>query len=343
MRQALLLPLLLASSLVLAQEPPSKAEQKALALLGKGKPYKALAICADHLDRGKVDPRFHVIRAQAYNSIGDAAKAEVAARQALAFDPRSVNALLQLGIAGQGLGRNDSAALHLQRVLDLEPSPEAAFHLALTRQQQRDPAAALSVLNGLSAMSVGEAERARAERMRGECHAQLGDTAAASVAFEQALALDARDPVTWNSRGFHRHAAYGDHARAVSDYDQAIRLNPNYAYAFNNRGWSLYKLGQVDKALKNIDLSLRKRPDNPYAYRNLGVIQLEKGQVKEGCTALRTALDMHYTALFDDEVERMVAERCPAQPPPPVQPPANAPAPRSNAPDKPATPRTNAP
>jgi tetratricopeptide (TPR) repeat protein len=343
MRHALLFPFLLACSLGLAQDQPSKAEQKAVALLAKGKPYKALAICADHLDRGRVEPRFHLIRAEAYNSIGEPLKGEAAARLALAHDPRSVNALLQLGIAEQGLGRNDSAAVHLQRVMDLGPSPKAAYHMALTRQQQRDPAAALNILDGPLAMAAAPADRARAERMRGECQAQLGDTAAASASFEQALALDERDPVTWNSRGFHRYASFGDHARAVRDYDQAIKLNPNYGYAFNNRGWSLYKLGEVEKALKNIDLSLRKRQDNPYAYRNLGVIRLEQGQVKEGCQALRTALDMRYTALFDDEVERLVAERCPAQPPPPVQPPSNAPAPRSNAPDKPATPRTNAP
>ena len=73
-------------------------------------------------------------------------------------------------------------------------------------------------------------------RERGACLAAAGDTARARADLDRAIALDPRDPVNWNSRGFHRWALHGDHERALADYAQAIKLNPNYTYAINNRG-----------------------------------------------------------------------------------------------------------
>ena len=341
MRRLLLCLSLLVALAVNAQEQPSKKELKVRAFLEAGKPYKAIGLCNDHLSRSSIDPRFYVLRADAYNRIGEYAKALSDARNSLTVFPASVEGLYQLALAEQGVGHTDSALVHLQRVLEQAPTAEARFQMALLHQRKHNYSEALKELEAVG----DELDKARASRVRGECHALLGDTVNARSAYDQALALAPRDPVVWNSRGFYLYAAYGKHALAVQDFDRAIKLNPNYSYAFNNRGWSLYKLGDREKALDNIALAARKRSNNPYVYRNLGVIKLESGDKVGACAAFRTALEQGFTDLFGNEVKELVAANCPQTPPvvptapPPVQ-PSNAP---SNAPGTAPVKRSNAP
>lgn len=331
--------------MLFAQAPPTKKELKAKAYITKGKPYKAIALSDDHLTGKTAEPAFYVIRAEAYNMIGEHIKAEQDARRSMAAFPGSTEALFQLAIAEQGSARNDSALIHLQQVLSKAPSAEVHFRLALTHQQRRDHAAALADLERAAQLG-GATDRARVERMRGECHAMLGDSARSRQAFDSALAISPRDPVIWNSRGFFRYATFGEHARALVDYDQAIKFNPNYSFAFNNRGWSLYKLGDTEKAMQNIILAERKKPFNPYLYRNKGIIKIEQGDIAGGCAALRQALEQGFTEQFGPEVMDLAARHCPAvnAPAAPAAPPANAPgtAP-SNAPGQQPAKRTNAP
>lgn len=342
--------LLLSFSLLLAftvqaQDQPSKKELKARSLLEAGKPYKAIALCDDHLAGSAADPRFYVLRADGYNRIGEYAKAMTDARKSRALYPTSVEALYQLALAEQGVGHTDSAIVHLQQVLERSPTAEARFQLALLHQRKHNYNEALNDVDAADAMG-GELDKARTARVRGECLALLGDTVRARLAYDQALEVAPRDPVIWNSRGFHLYAAFGKHALAVHDFDRAIKLNPNYSYAFNNRGWSLYKLGDREKALDNIALAARKRSSNPYVYRNLGVIKLESGDKPGACAAFRTALEQGFTDLFGNEVQELVAANCPEvvapvlpSVSPPVQ-PSNAP---SNAPDTAPVKRSNAP
>ena len=342
MRRLLLCLSLLAALAVSAQVQPSKKELKVRAFLEAGKPYKAIGLCNDHLSKSSIDPRFYVLRADGYNRIGEYSKALSDARSSLTVFPASVEGLYQLALAEQGVGHTDSAIVHLRRVIEQAQKPEARFQMALLHQRKHSFTEALKELE-----SVGVAlDQARTSRVRGECLALLGDTVNARIAYDQALTVAPRDPVIWNSRGFHLYAAFEKHALAVQDFDRAIKLNPNYSYAFNNKGWSLYKLGDREKALDNIALAARKRATNPYVYRNLGVIRLESGDKVGACAAFRTALEQGFTDLFGGEVQKLVTANCPQTvtpvvpaAPPPIQ-PSNAP---SNAPGTAPVKRSNAP
>lgn len=335
---------LLTGSALFAQATPSDKELKARAHLAKGKPYKALSICDAQLNSADEDLRFLVVRAQAYNAIGEPVNAERDARRSLTMFPGSIEAIYQLGVAENALGHTDSALVHLTQVIEVAPTAEAYLQLAMAHQRANDCPAALKDLVKVMQLGGGT-DAARTLRIRGECAATMGDSASARADFDSALALSPRDPVLLNSRGFHRYASFNEHARAIEDYDAAIKLNPNYSYAFNNRGWSKYKLGRTDDALKDVTLAVRKRSDNPYAYRNLGIIRIDQGDIKGGCTDLRIALDLGYTSLFGSEVQDLVDRHCGGTlAPPPVPVPGNTPtkAP-SNAPGTPPVNRSNAP
>lgn len=341
MRVRLLLPILCLPLLALAQTM-SHQEKKVRALLAKGRAYPALRVATGALGHLH-QPVFHLLRAEAWNSISEFEKAELDARAAMRLMPDSTGGLLQLAIAEQGLGRTDSAAIHLRTLLAKAPLPEASYRLALVERSLGDlPAARKAAASGMGTMRTTRADSVRLYRIGAELAAQTGDTAEARTLFNNTIVLDPRDPVTYNSRGFWLEAAQGRHAQAVMDYDRAIKLNPNYSYAFNNRGWSEYRLGERDKALADIQRARKRKVRNPYIYRNLGLIALESGDTAKACLQFRQALDLGFTAQYGKEMETAISEHCggtPQQPMVPVQSPPkpvdrneHTPVPRTNAP-----------
>lgn len=305
--------LLLATVPVLAQAQAgntAKKEAKVRAWLAKGKAYKAIHQCDAMLGRDPV-PLFLALRAEGYNQIAEYNNALRDARAGLAALPGNAEALSQLAVAEQGLGMLDSAVVHFQRALTVAPSAQARYRLAQAYQAGKQQGQAIAVL-AEAEQEAGEDARLRARilRTRGECLAVMGDTAGARTAFEQSLVIAPEDPVTYNSRGWFLFAAHDDHVRAIADYDRAIKLNPNYSYAFNNRGWSRYKSGDKDRAMKDLALAKRRKVFNPFIYRNLGIIALESGDRVLACTHFRRALDYNFTAMFGDEVQKLVDSNC---------------------------------
>src|SRR5690606_6151851 len=183
-------------------------------------------------------------------------------------------------------------------------------------------------------------DHVRALLERGAAHAIAGDTATARRDLDRAVELAPRDPVAWNSRGFYVHAAQGRHAEAIKDYDRAMKFDPNYGFACNNRGWSLFQLGDNDKALNNINLADRKSPENPFVHRNLGLIAIALGDTAQACLQFDQALRYDFTTLHGDEVQTLVSRHCRER-----KPAAEGAANDRNARDTPETPpvRSNAP
>lgn len=337
MRSSLLIALLSAPLLLLGQSTANK-ERKVRSQLARGKAYAAARNATAMLLKGG-HPEFLVLRAQAYNNIGEHGKAEVDARAAMQQLPANPEGLLQLALAEKGQGQLDSASIHLQLLQQRQPGPDARYQLALVQQSQGRLKEAMAMVNGALAAdtNTGSPASAKLHRVKGELAALLGDTALAQRELDQAIALAPEDPVNYNSRGYFVHAWKGDHAGAIRDYDRALKLNPNYSYAFNNRGWSRYKLGETGAAIKDIERAKRRKAHNPFVYRNLGVIALETGDTAKACTLLRQALVEGFTALYGTEVEERIATSCANN-----GKPANAPAAEQPG-KKPVTPRTNAP
>lgn len=342
MRISIVLAVALLPMLVQAQAKNTpKKEAKVRAWLAKGKAYKAIHQCDAMLGKDPV-PLYYALRADGFNRIAEFNKAQQDAQAGLAALPGNTEALQQLAIAEQGLGLLDSAIVHFERVVRTAPSAEAHYRLAQAYQAKREQDLAISEL-AQAEKDAGDDTglHARILRTRAECFALKGDTAASRTAFTQALQLAPADPVIYNSRGWYLYAANGDHARAIADYDKAIKLNPNYSYAFNNRGWSRYRMGDKDHAMNDLAKARRRKVFNPFVYRNLGIIALESGDTTLACTHFRRALDYNFTAMFGDEVQRLVEANCHADPTRarPVQAP-NAPLDR---PAEKAPPRSNAP
>ncbi len=306
----------------------------------RGKYYAGLRI-ADKLIGDGGGSEVLLLRAEGYNEIGEFARAEKDARTVIRSgnEKERKEAALQLGIAAMETGKADSARHWLNEAIGAGNDREALIRLGRLDAVQGDPQSALQRFNAILSRKPDDVA---ALLERGAAHAMLGDTAAARADLDRAIELAPRDPVAWNSRGFHLHAANGRHEKAIADYDRAIKFDPNYSFAFNNRGWSYFKLGDLQKAKKNIGIAARKRPNNPFIHRNLALIELEQGDTVKACADLRKALDLNFTELHGAEVMELVKQHCSGSERPwPEVPPtrSNAPAttPKSN------TPRSNAP
>lgn len=319
-----------------------KKERKVRTALATGEPYRAIRFCDHHLLDASAPAVFRMLRADAFNRIGQHDRALADADIALAADPGDAEALLQAGIALAELGRTDSALVRLNATMAAATEPalytDACVRAATVYQRLQRTSLALIALAPPAKPNAHDNDP-RVHRIRGECLALQGDSAGARAAFDRALELAPRDPVLWNSRGFYRYAHFGEHERAIMDYDRAIKLNPNYGYAFNNRGWSRYKLGRKDDALDDIALAGRKNKQNAFVYRNLGVIALESGDTAKACACFERAMADGFTERHGGEVKELAAAHCTNRVNAPV--PNHAPAP-VNAPTRPPQ-RTNAP
>ena len=290
----------------------TRREAKVRKQLAKEKPYRAINLCNGALGIEE-RPVFHVLRADARNRIGEFGMAEADARQGMKMMPGDQEALLQLAIAEQGLGQLDSAIAHYRRLISTNvPSiVSTRVRLAEAYRSKKHLDLALAQLDSAwTGPSQIDASAPPLLRIKGECLAEKGDTAAARAAFDFALLQYPDDPVILNSRAWFLYAAYDHHAMAIADYDKAIKQNPNYSYAFNNRGLSKFKSGDTAGALKDINRARKKKPSNPYIYRNLGLIALQHGDTGGACTHFRRALELNFTPVYGDEVERLVMEQC---------------------------------
>lgn len=79
---------------------------------------------------------------------------------------------------------------------------------------------------------------------RGVEYALKKDFERAIADHDQAIKVDAKNPVAYNNRG-NAYDGKREFDRAIADYDEAIKLNPKYAGALYNRGLAKQKKGDM--------------------------------------------------------------------------------------------------
>lgn len=322
---------------IILQAQPSSQWEEIRSLYAEGKVYAGLKRANKELQKKDGDRSILILRADGRNRIGEYWQAAADAREALRIAPAELRseAALQLGISLQGTDQMDSARYWLEEAAKGNDDAEALVRLARMDMAMGEARVALEKLDRILAK---DPDHVKALLERGAARMDVGDTTGARADLDRAVELAPRDPVAWNSRGFHLYSRQNMHHEAIADYDRAIKFDPNYSFAFNNRGWSYFKLGDHEKARKNIRLAGRKRPNNPYVHRNLGMIALVEGDTTVACTHFRKAATLNFEVLHGQEVNELIRMNCDASDAPaertvPVsKPPVRSNAPRSNAP-----------
>ena len=186
---------------------------------------------------------------------GKLQEAEMQFANALALDPKNIDALNLAGICAYQKHEYESALQFLHQANELEPrSPYTHNTIGLVQHACKQYSAALAE-------------------------------------FDIALNLQKSLPEIHNNRG-NALKALLQFESAIDSYQIAIQLNPNYVEAFNNLGVTLKELGKTDEALACFDDAIRINPHYAEAFNNAGTVFQEIGSVKEALQCYEQALQI---------------------------------------------------
>jgi len=118
---------------------------------------------------------------------------------------------------------------------------------------------------------------------------EQGDTAAAIVLYEQALAYSPGYVRAVYNLGV-AHAECGQHDKAIFMYNMAIALDPAFAEAYNNLAVIMREVGNLQAAVEACEAALHIRPSFPQCLNNLATIYTAQGRALEALHLLQAAL-----------------------------------------------------
>jgi len=105
-----------------------------------------------------------------------------------------------------------------------------------------------------------------------------GDHAGAAADYDQAHALDPRDPMVLNNRGLARKSL-GQHAEAKADYDLALTLDPSHMLALTNRAVVRQALGDRAGARADLERALAQDARSAIALGARGNLRHAEGDL----------------------------------------------------------------
>ncbi len=112
---------------------------------------------------------------------------------------------------------------------------------------------------------------------RGGAYQSLGRLDEALLDFDEAIALNPRNPLLYHVRAT-LHYEMSNLEFAINDLDEAIRLNPSDPSLFSNRAIVHADSGDLSKAIRDYNEAVRLDPTNPTFYRNRGTTYLRFGR-----------------------------------------------------------------
>jgi Tfp pilus assembly protein PilF/V8-like Glu-specific endopeptidase len=129
--------------------------------------------------------------------------------------------------------------------------------------------------------------------LRAETYEQLKEFQKALADYNQAIALDPRDPDGYNNRGIVKKNNFNDLQGALADYNQAISLSPS-ADNYTNRANLYFKLANVQGALADYNQAISLNSKYPVAYYNRAILKAnELNDVQGSLSDLNQAISLN--------------------------------------------------
>ena len=207
--------------------------------------------------------------------------------KAIAANPHSAEAHVNLGLALRGVKRLDEALASCDKALALKPGCADAHYIrGNTLKELRRLDDALADYDRALALKPGYAD---AYYNRGNTLEELHRLDDALASYDSALALKPDHTEAHNNRGIAlRELRRLD--EALASCDNALALKPDYADGYNNRGITLKELHRLDEALADYDSALALKPDYAEAYNNRGVTLKELRRLDEALASYDKAI-----------------------------------------------------
>ena len=111
--------------------------------------------------------------------------------------------------------------------------------------------------------------------------------------FDQAIALNDKDPRAYDLRGVSSLKLLR-YQRAYKDFERALILNASYADAYNHRGIANYCLQRYYNAIEDYTKAIDLNDKYAKAYFNRGLVYIAFEEYKLAYADLKIALDLGY-------------------------------------------------
>ncbi len=197
------------------------------------------------IGRNKANPssNLQVELAVVYEARGNLSKAEAAAHEAVALDPKNMDAHIRLGEIHFRMGAKKAGVGCYRRAVDLS---------------SREALPRVRLVNGLM---------------------DIGETAEAEDLCLRFISSDPDNPDLWLAMG-RSFEKQGKHREAYTTYGQVLTLNPREAEAYARQGRLFCRFGQFEAAEEACRKALSLDQDNMVAHAYLGIAcsHLDKGK-----------------------------------------------------------------
>jgi protein O-mannosyl-transferase len=231
----------------------------------------------------------------AHNNLGTALlqmgrvdEAAIHFQKVLEVQPQYAEAHNNLGNVFFQNGRVDEAVAHYQKALEINPKLALArYNLGVAFLQNGQVPEAVGYFQG--ALDV-EPDFAKAHYNLGNAFVQLGRVSEALVHYNEALEINPNYAEAEYNLGI-ALLQIGRLSEAISHYNKALVINPNYVEAHNNLGTALVQLGRVSEALAHFQKAMEINPLNVEAQNNMALVlaTFPETRVRNGTKAVELA------------------------------------------------------
>jgi tetratricopeptide (TPR) repeat protein len=195
-----------------------------------------------------------------------------------------------LGTALLQMGRLDEAAVHFQKVLEVQPlNAEARNNLGNVFFQKGRVDEA--VADYQKALEINP-KLALARYNLGVAFLQNGRVHEAVWHFQAALEIEPDFAKAHYNLGI-AFVQLGRVSEALVHYNKALEINPNYAEAEYNLGIALLQIGRLNEAVSHYNKALAINPNYVEAHNNLGTALVQLGQVSEALAHFQKAMEIN--------------------------------------------------
>jgi len=140
-------------------------------------------------------------------------------------------------------------------------------------------------------------------------HLDIEDFEKALKYLNRSLEFNPEDRSTFANIGYVALNA-GKYQKAIDIYDDQIKKDDSVSSMFNNRGFAKHKLGEHEEALKDISHAIELNPLNSFAFKNRAIVNFILEKNEAACEDLKKAKELGYTTEHNDEVIKMLFEKC---------------------------------
>jgi tetratricopeptide (TPR) repeat protein len=271
------------------------------------------------------DPRLHAYLAKASQAMqsGDNTSAEESLRHAIEIDPRSLQALNDLGIVLARLGRPAEAIPFYREAIRIRPDPATKRNLAIAYFKAGQYANAWSMLRpmaiersadfqalelaGLSLFGLDRypeaaqyLERANLAQpsdlgtldMLGKAYLRTKNYKALTSVFARIMKVNPNSAAAHIMMG----TAYDDmqqRSDAIKEYQLAEKSDPNFQGVHSGLGYLYFRQGDTELAEKEFRAELQRFPDDPVSNCYLGEILLNNGRTADAEPLFQTAIKVN--------------------------------------------------